>query len=262
MADLLAGKVIAVTGATGIAAAAAGRFAREGAKILVLSIDHEQSARLADQLTALGAENAWQAVDLTDGDATEAAFATGRQQLGRLDGLLAVAGGSGRALGDGALHDLTTEGWKETNDLNGLPAFHAARATVRSMLADASPGSIVIVSSVLAVRPSPQFFATHAYANAKGGAIALVKSCASYYASNGIRFNCIAPGLVDTPMAARAAADSEIVAYAKKKQPLAGGFLQPSEIASAATFLLSDEARMITGQVLAVDGGWSATDIG
>ena len=257
---LLDGKVVSVTGASGIAAAAARRFAAEGARILVLSKDEAECATLASDLDGLGAEHHAIAVDLTDGPATEAAFASGRSLLGRPDGLFAVASGSGRRFGDGPLHEATTEGWKATMDINGLPTFHAARAAVRLMLDERAPGSIVLIGSVLAQAPSPRLFATHAYAAAKGGTVSLVKAAASYYAPNGIRFNCIAPGLVDTPMAARAAADPDVMDFARRKQPLAGGMLDPSEIAAAATFLLSDESRMITGQILAVDGGWSVAE--
>jgi len=258
----LAGKVIAVTGASGIAAAAARRFAGERASVLVLSINEAECVALASELTALGAENHWVAVDLTDGEATEVAFAAGRSHLGRLDGLFAVAGGSGRRFGDGPLHEITSEGWKSTLDLNGLPAFHAARGAVRIMLDEPGSGSIVLISSILAIDPSPGMFATHAYAASKGGALSLVRAAASYYASMGIRFNGIAPGLVDTPMAARAASDPDTIDYARRKQPLAGGLLDPADIAAAAAFLLSDQSRMITGQILAVDGGWSVTEVG
>ena len=257
----LEGKVVAVTGASGIAAAAARRFAAEGASVLVFSLDGDDAASVASDLAGQGGEASWTAVDLTDGDVTEAAFAAGRARWGRLDGLFAVAGGSGRRFGDGPLHEATTEGWRATMDLNGLPAFHAARAAVRIMLDEPGGGSIVLISSVLATDPS-RLFATHSYAAAKGGALSLVKAAASYYAPNGIRFNAIAPGLVDTPMAARAATDPETAEYARRKQPLAGGLLDPADIAAAAVFLLSDESRMITGQVLAVDGGWSATEVG
>ncbi len=190
--------------ASGIAAAAARRFAAEGARVQVFSLDSDEAEDVASDLAARGAETFWTAVDLTDGDATEAAFATGRSRFGRLDGLFAVAGGSGRRFGDGPLHEATTEGWRTTMDLNGLPAFHAARAAVRIMLDEPGPGSIVPISSVLATDPSPRLFATHSYAAAKGGALSLGKAAACYYAPNGIRFNAIAPGLVDTPMAARA----------------------------------------------------------
>ncbi|HKY49585.1 MAG TPA: SDR family oxidoreductase [Acidimicrobiia bacterium] len=258
----LDGKVIAVTGASGIAAAAARRFASAGARVQLFSLHEAEAAAVAAELADGGTETFWAAVDLTDGDATEAAFGEGRARLGRLDGLFAVAGGSGRRFGDGPLHEASTEGWRTTMDLNGLPAFHAARAAVRIMLEEPGPGSIVLISSVLATDPSPRLFPTHAYAAAKGGTLSLVKAAASYYAPNGIRFNAIAPGLVDTPMAARAATDPDTLEYARRKQPLAGGLLDPADIAAAAVFLLSDDSRMVTGQVLAVDGGWSVAEVG
>jgi NAD(P)-dependent dehydrogenase (short-subunit alcohol dehydrogenase family) len=88
----------------------------------------------------------------------------------------------------------------------------------------------------------------------------LVRTTASYYAPEAIRVNAVAPGLVATPMAARAAGDPATVAYAASKQPLACGLLEPEDVGDAALFLLSPEARRITGQVLAVDGGWSVVE--
>ena len=123
-----------------------------------------------------------------------------------------------------------------------------------------SRGSIVIVSSVLAAHPVPSHFATHAYAAVKGAEISLTTTMASYYAPEGIRINAIAPGLIRTPMAERAAEDPVIVGYAERKQPLAGGLIEADEVAAAGEFLLGDGARQITGQVLAVDGGWSVTE--
>jgi NAD(P)-dependent dehydrogenase (short-subunit alcohol dehydrogenase family) len=120
-------------------------------------------------------------------------------------------------------------------------------------------GSIVLVGSVLATHPVPSLFATHAYAAVKGAATSLATTLASYYAPRGIRVNVLAPGLVDTPMAARAAEDPEILAYSARKQPLAGGMIDPDDVARAAVFLLSDDSSQITGQVIAVDGGWSVT---
>jgi len=145
--------------------------------------------------------------------------------------------------------------------MNGHPAFLAAREAVRAMLRDNKGGSIVLVTSVLATSPAPDLFATHAYAAIKGAEISLVASMASYYASRGIRVNAIAPGLVDTPMAQRAANDPKILAYAARKQPLVGGLLDATDIAAAGLFLLSDEARGITGETIAVDGGWSVTEV-
>jgi NAD(P)-dependent dehydrogenase (short-subunit alcohol dehydrogenase family) len=120
-------------------------------------------------------------------------------------------------------------------------------------------GSAVLVSSVLATDPVPGLFATHAYAASKGAIDALVRTTSAFYAPHGIRINGLACALTDTPMAARAAADPATVAFAARKQPLAGGLLDPMDVARGARFLLSDEAAMITGQRLIVDGGWSVT---
>lgn len=260
MSDRLQGKVIVVTGASGIAAAGAQRFAAQGASVGIVSRGADAAEALARDIAATGARVTWAAADLRDEGATVAAFATIIATLGRLDGLFAVAGGSGRRSGDGPLHEMPLNGWTETLGINGTPAFLAARETVRSMLASGSGGSLVLVSSVLASRPSPRLFATHGYAAVKGAEDALAVTLAAYYATNGIRVNVIAPGLVATPMSVRAQSDPTTSDYAARKQPLAGGFLPAGSVADAALFLLSDDARYITGQHLAVDGGWSVTD--
>ncbi len=265
MTDRLAGKNIVVTGATGIAGAAALAFASEGASVFVISRTAASCERLVDEIAANGGTASWTEADLTDEDQTVDAFSVCRSQFGSIDGLFAVAGGSGRKFGDGPLDTVPLTGWDETLSLNGRPAFLAAREAVRSMLTSResdknATGSIAIVSSVLAYAPSPEMFATHAYAAIKGAEIALATAMAAYYAPHGIRVNVIAPGLVDTPMAARAASDPAIVGFAERKQPLVGGLLDTTDLAPLATFLMADESRAITGQTIAVDGGWSVTD--
>jgi NAD(P)-dependent dehydrogenase (short-subunit alcohol dehydrogenase family) len=114
---------------------------------------------------------------------------------------------------------------------------------------------------VLAFAPSPRHFATHAYAAAKSAVIGFSKGIAAYYAPQNIRVNVLAPGLIETPMARRAAEDDAILDYIKGKQPLDGGRIgQPSDLDAAAVFLMSDGAKFTTGQVLSVDGGWSVSD--
>ena len=117
------------------------------------------------------------------------------------------------------------------------------------------------MASVLAFSPSPGHFATHAYATSKAAVVGFTKSTAAYYAQQNIRINVIAPALVETSMAGRAANDPAIMHYVASKQPLDGGRIgQPRDLDGAAVFLLSDQALWITGQTLIVDGGWSVTE--
>jgi NAD(P)-dependent dehydrogenase (short-subunit alcohol dehydrogenase family) len=250
----LADRVVVVTGATGIAAAGARRFSEEGASVFVVSLEEGECLELAAELEGDDRVVGWAVADLTDEHQTMAAFAAALDRFGRIDGLFAVVGASGRQWGDGPLDQIPLDGWRRTFEVNTVPAFLATREVIRSMQRTGG-GSIVLVGSVLATHPSP-LFVTHAYAAAKGAAVSLIRSLAAHYAADGIRVNLVAPGLVDTPMSARAAADPATVAYVAGKQPLAGGFLDPGDVAASAAFLLSDDAARITGQVLEVDGGW------
>jgi NAD(P)-dependent dehydrogenase (short-subunit alcohol dehydrogenase family) len=114
---------------------------------------------------------------------------------------------------------------------------------------------------VAATNPAPEFFATHAYAAAKGATNALMTTMAATYARDRIRVNVVAPSLTDTPMAARASRDGAIRAYARRKQPLATEMMDPDEVAHAAVYFLSDESRVVTGQLLKIDGGWSVLSV-
>ena len=252
----LAGKICGITGATGIAEAAAERFAAEGARLFVVALREEDCLALAERIGP-GAEFIWVAADLTDEDETERAFARCRQAYGRLDALLASAGGSGRPLGDGPLHSTSLQSWNATVALNLDTAFLSSREAVKIMLDQPTGGSIVYVSSVAATNPVAGAFNTLAYSAAKGGINALTLNGACQYGSAGIRFNAILPALTLTPMAARAASDPETLDIVKVRMPISGGGpLSAEDHALAALFLCSDESKHITGQLIRVDGGW------
>jgi NAD(P)-dependent dehydrogenase (short-subunit alcohol dehydrogenase family) len=256
-APALAGRAIVVVGGTsGIGLSAALALRACGAHLVVLGLEDTVAAARA----SLGPDVIVRAGDARERPVVESLIDEAVRAYGRLDGLYHVAGGSGRRFGDGPLHEITDEGWRETLDLNLTPVFLSNRAATARLLAQGSGGSIVNTSSVLAFAPSAEHFATHAYTAAKAAIVGLTKAAAARYAANGIRFNAIAPGLVETPMSARAAGDETIRGYVERKQPLDGGRLgRPDDLDGAAVFLLSDASRFVTGQVIAVDGGWTVS---
>jgi NAD(P)-dependent dehydrogenase (short-subunit alcohol dehydrogenase family) len=252
-------RCLIVGGTSGIGLAAARRFLGEGAKLVVIGREQSEADAAGVQLAGLGD---WLALagDATDPATVGRLFAEATAHLGGLDVLYHLAGGSGRRFGDGSLHDCSDDGWSATLLLNLTSTFLTNRAAVRHFLTAGQGGTILNVASVLALAPSPGHFDACAYTAAKGGVIALSRLAAARYAGDGIRVNVLAPGLIDTPMTARATGDEAIRAYLRGKQPLRGGPGRPDDCADAAVFLCSDEARFVTGAVLPVDGGWCVSE--
>jgi NAD(P)-dependent dehydrogenase (short-subunit alcohol dehydrogenase family) len=113
------------------------------------------------------------------------------------------------------------------------------------------------VASVLAYAPSGSLFATHAYAASKGAIISLSRAMAAYYAAHQVRVNVVAPGLIATPMSARAQNDAATREYLRTRQPLTGDFGTADDVAGAIEYLSADRSAFVTGIVLEVAGGWS-----
>ncbi len=252
-------------GTTGIGLATARRFLREGARVVVVGRTEEHGEAAQDLLTDLGP--AWfLTADVRDARSVDVAFREAIAWLGgRLDVLFHVAGISGRRYGDGPLDECTDEGWDMVLDLNARGTFLTNRAAVRQMLsqpldAHGLRGSILNMGSVLGWSPSPRHFGTFAYAASKGAILSMTLAAAARYAPDRVRFNVLAPGLIDTPMASRAVSDPAIQTYLTQKQPLAGGPGTALDCAEAALYLCEPAARFLTGVVLNVDGGWCVSE--
>jgi NAD(P)-dependent dehydrogenase (short-subunit alcohol dehydrogenase family) len=257
--EQLKGKSIVIVGGTsGIGLSAAKACLAEGASVLVTGKDPVKAGAAKEQL---GQKALVRVTDATNETGADETIREAIAAFGRLDALYHVAGGSGRKFGDGPLHELTAEGWRKTMALNLDAIMLSNQAAIRYFLGSGHGGTILNMGSVLGTYPSPRFFSTHAYAAAKAAIIGFSRSVAAFYASNNIRVNVIAPALFDTPMAQRAMEDPEIQAFIRTKQPLDGGRAGlPEDADGAAVFLLSDQARFITGQVIYVDGGWSVSE--
>lgn len=249
--------IVIIGGTSGMGLSASRACIAAGAKVIATGIgESTESAKsvLGDNAIVLHA-------DATDSNAADKAIAFALEAFGGFDGLYHVAGGSGRRFGDAQLGKATDEGIEKTLNLNLTSVLYSNRAALRVFQNKNLRGSIVNLTSVLAASPSPEYFSTSVYATAKAGIIGLTKNLAANYATSNIRANAIAAGLIDTPMSARAQEQDTIMDFIKEKQPLDGGRIGiPKDLDALVVYLLSDESRFVTGQVINVDGGWSVSD--
>ena len=254
---LLDKSIVVMGGTTGLGLSAVHACVAAGARVVAVGRKPENVAAMS----TLGEAVRGLVGDASDPGTAPKAIDEAISAFGSFDGLYHVAGGSGRGHGDGPLHELSDEGVDFTLDMNLKSVLYSNRAAARQFLAAGVPGSVVNMGSTLAFSPSPRYFATHAYTAAKAGIIGLTRAAAAHYAPRDIRFNVVAPALVETPMAARAHENPEILEYISTKQPLDGGRSgKPPDADAAVVFFLGDASRFVTGQVLAVDGGWSVSE--
>lgn len=249
---MILGKRVVVTGSRGIAAGIVRALDSRGISTFVIGGQAQDSERLADEC---GSVAGFAAIDLRDESATTSAFALAAEKLGGFTDVVGIVGGSGRVFGDGPIDQMSKSAWEQTLELNLTTAFLTAREAIKHFQ-NSGGGSVTLTSSVLATSPAPEFFLTHAYPVSKGAINSLVVALAAAYLKDNIRVNAVAPGLVATPMAARAAENPAIAAFTREKQPLQREQLPVTALVSAYLYLLENEN--VTGQVLTVDGGWSS----
>jgi NAD(P)-dependent dehydrogenase (short-subunit alcohol dehydrogenase family) len=248
-------QTLLITGSSGIAAATARMAAKRGSRVFVIGNRESECKELCAELPG----SAYAVADVADYKAVQGAVGACIRQFGGVDAVFNVAGLSGRSLGDGPLHECTPEAWQAMMNIHAAGTFHVCREVLRYWIGASRKGAIVNTGSVLARFPEREFFATHAYAASKGAIESMSLAAAAYYAPLGIRINVIAPGLVRTPMSARARANDKIQSFIAHKQPVKGDFVEAEEIARIALFLLSDESVPITGEVIRADAGWAVT---
>lgn len=242
----LTDKVAVVTGAgRGIGQAIARTYAEAGARVAVVSRTEANAARAAEEINALipGAAKPY-AVDVADGDAVMAMGKRVLEDFGTVDILVNNAG----LTRDGLLLRMSSEDWDAVIDTNLKGAFHMVKAFQRVML-KVKGARIINVASVIGLMGNA---GQANYAASKAGLIGFTKSLAREFAGRGVTANAIAPGFISTDMTG--ALSEEIRNGILGKIPL-GTFGEVGDIAAAALYLASAEARYVTGQVLVVDGG-------
>jgi NAD(P)-dependent dehydrogenase (short-subunit alcohol dehydrogenase family) len=255
---------IVTGGARGIGAGIARCLANEGARVAVLDIDGDEALRAASEL---GPQHLGVGVDVSDEGAAAGAVGRVVEQCGRLDILVNNAGGGNRRAAKASGPPFTRvqqEGWDEQMALNLRTTFAATKAAI-SHLERRGGASILNISSVAGLVPSVTM---PAYAAAKAGAISLTRTLALELGPADVRVNAICPGLLYTrawkvlatniQKSAPSLADKEpydvFLDIVKKHTPL-GREQTPEDVGKLAAFLCSDDARNITGQVIALDGG-------
>jgi len=233
-------------GGSGIGAATAARLARDGAAVSVCDVDAARAEAVAAAVRAAGARAAAVAADVRDAGAVAAAVAAARAAHGPLSIVVTSHGISGFA----PLVDLDEAAWDRMLDVHLRGTYLVVRAAVPDLLA-AGWGRVVTVASVAGLRGGPNL--AH-YAAAKGGIVAFTKAIAIELGPRGVTANCVAPGMIDTPML-RASGIPDAVLQATLRATPVQRLGTPDDVADAIAWLASDAAGFVTGQVLSPNGG-------
>jgi NAD(P)-dependent dehydrogenase (short-subunit alcohol dehydrogenase family) len=249
MRKRLAGKFAILTGAaSGIGAATARLFAREGANVAILDINDSGGQQLAEEIREQHGEAVAWCCDVANAEQVNSAINASVARFGHVHVLLNNAGVALRA--PVAEQDETS--WDRVLDTNVKGAYLCSRASLQHFATEG--GSIIHTSSVTGITGVR---GRAAYSSAKAALVGLTRNMALDYAHRRIRVNCVCPGFVKTPFIAGILADEERTRRLTAMHPL-GRLGEPEDIAAAILFLASDESSWMTGQAMVVDGGFSA----
>ena len=245
----LKGKVAIVTGgSSGIGKATAELFAEEGAVVVVADVQDDAGRVCVDALSAAGHTATYVHTDVTKEADVQAMVTLALSQYGRLDVLFNNAGIEGDLA---PIVDTSVENWDRVLTTNLKSVFLGTKYGVQAMLRGAG-GAIINNASVAGL---VGFASMPAYCASKGGIVQLTRAAAIEYATQGVRVNCLCPGLIDTPMATRFThGDPEATARFAELEPV-GRLGRPREVAELALFLASERSSFVTGAVIPVDGG-------
>jgi 3-oxoacyl-[acyl-carrier protein] reductase len=243
----LNGKVSVVTGASrGIGRAIAAALAAQGASVVLAARDEAKLAEGVREIETAGGKAMPIVMDVADRASVDAAIERVLEVQGRVDHLINNAG----ITRDNLLLRMKTADWEDVLSTNLTAAFHCTQAVLRPMLKQRSGGRIVNVTSVVGLTGNA---GQANYAASKAGLIGFTKSLAREVASRGITANAVAPGFIETDMTHAMTEEAKKAVFAAIPMGRVG---KPEDIAALVSFLVSDAAGYITGQVLGVDGGF------